>query len=69
MKFIKTRLRTKMGDDYLNNHMLIYINKELADSHSLIDVVERWYNSNPNRRAGKLKFSTLVTTRRGLLER
>lgn len=30
MKLVKTRLRNKMGDDFLRHYMVIYIGKEIA---------------------------------------
>jgi hypothetical protein len=30
MKFVKTRLRRKMGDAYLRDYLVVYIERELA---------------------------------------
>ena len=30
MKLVKTRLRNKMGDDFLRHYMVVYIGKEIA---------------------------------------
>lgn len=30
MKLVKTRLRNRMGDDFLRHYMVIYIGKEIA---------------------------------------
>ena len=64
MKIIKNRLRSKMNNEYLNNHMLIYNNKVIADNNKALKIVEKWYNINPARRGGKLVFSSLLENKR-----
>jgi len=66
MKIIKNRLRSKMNNEYLNNHMLIYNNKVIADNYKALEIVEKWYNSNTGRRGGKLVFSSLENKKRGI---
>lgn len=40
MKLIKTRLRSRMGDDYLRNYMIVYIGKEIAAKISSDEIIE-----------------------------
>ena len=40
MKLIKTRLRNRMGDDYLRNYMILYIGKEIAAKISSDEIIE-----------------------------
>ena len=42
MKIIKTRLRTTMGDDYLTNALLLYIEKSTADCVTNEEIMERF---------------------------
>jgi hypothetical protein len=44
MKLIKTRLRNKMGDDFLRHYMVVYIGKDIAakiDVNEIIDLFDR----------------------------
>ncbi|XP_057724053.1 uncharacterized protein LOC130940013 [Arachis stenosperma] len=53
MKIVKTRLRSKMADEFLANNLVIYIEKELAaifDTNSIIDDFE-------NRKKRRIAFS------------
>ena len=40
MKLIKTRLRNRMGDDYLRHYMILYIGKEIAAKISSDEIIE-----------------------------
>ena len=42
MKLIKTPLRNKMGDDLLGNHMIIYIEREIAKNLDLEEIVDEF---------------------------
>ena len=39
MKLVKTGLRNKMGDEFLRDYMLIYIEKEIANKISLDEII------------------------------
>ena len=44
MKLIKTRLRNKMGDDFLQHYMVVYIGKDIAakiNVEKIIDLFDR----------------------------
>jgi hypothetical protein len=40
MKLIKTRLRNRMGDDFLRHYMIVYIGKEIAAKISSDDIID-----------------------------
>jgi hypothetical protein len=42
MKIIKTRLRTKLGDQYMSDLMVILIEKEIVSSITLHQILEMW---------------------------
>lgn len=54
MKLVKTRLRNKMGDDYLRSYMIIYIEKELAAKISSLQIIKAYDLAGPRR--GKFKL-------------
>lgn len=39
MKLIKTRIRNRMGDDFLRNYMIVYIGKEIAAKISSSEII------------------------------
>ena len=51
MKIIKTRLRSKMSQDFLQSLMLVGIEKELADSISNNQIIDRYHAVGPRRGA------------------
>ncbi|KAI3445151.1 hypothetical protein Pfo_001816 [Paulownia fortunei] len=42
MKFVKTRLRNKMEDDFLASSLLIYIEKEIAQNFSIDSIIDEF---------------------------
>jgi hypothetical protein len=54
VKLCKTRTRNKMGDDYLQSYVSIYIEKELAAKISSLDIMEAFDQGGPRR--GKFKL-------------
>jgi hypothetical protein len=40
MKLIKTRLRNRMGDDFLRHYMIVYIGKEIAAKISTSEIID-----------------------------
>ena len=40
MNIVKTRLRSKMEDDFLSNSLIVYIEKEIADKLSTESVID-----------------------------
>ena len=40
MKLIKTRLRNRMGDDFLRHYMILYIGKEIAAKISVDEIIK-----------------------------
>ena len=40
MKIIKTRLRSKMGDDFLRPYMVVYIGKEIAAKFNVNEIID-----------------------------
>ena len=40
MKIIKTRLRSKMGDDFLRPYMVVYIGKEIAAKFNVDEIID-----------------------------
>ena len=43
MKIIKTRLRNKMEDDYLRDAMIVYIEKEIAQTFTTDTIIDGFY--------------------------
>ncbi|KAL6621327.1 hypothetical protein ACP70R_033759 [Stipagrostis hirtigluma subsp. patula] len=50
MKLVKTRLRNKMGDDFLRDYMVLYVEKEVAKRISSDDIIKS-YDQTGSRRA------------------
>ncbi|PWA55955.1 hypothetical protein CTI12_AA421900 [Artemisia annua] len=49
MKIVKTRLRTRMSDDYLKHCLIIYLEREISDTFTT-DMIIDAFNSNKKRR-------------------
>jgi hypothetical protein len=49
MKIIKTRLRSKMGDDFLKNYMIVYIEDEIADRFTSDMILDEFDIAKPRR--------------------
>ena len=49
MSLIKTRLRNKMEDDFLNDSLLLYFERELAEKISLETIVEDFRKTRDRR--------------------
>ena len=50
MKIVKSKLRNKMGDEFLSDNLVLYIEKEIADTFSLDSVLDD-FNDVGKRRA------------------
>ena len=50
MKIVKSKLRNKMGDEFLSDNLVLYIEKEIADTFSLDSVLDD-FNDTGKRRA------------------
>ena len=40
MKLVKTRLRNRMGDDFLRHYMVVYIGKEIAAKFMVTETID-----------------------------
>ncbi|XP_022859955.1 uncharacterized protein LOC111380583 [Olea europaea var. sylvestris] len=49
MKHVKTTLRNKMGDDFLADCMILFIERELVEKIDLDSIIDEYYVSNPRR--------------------
>jgi hypothetical protein len=54
MKFVKTRLRSKMGDAYLRDYLVVYIERELATIISSDDIIKAYNLANTRRAKFKI---------------
>jgi hypothetical protein len=54
MKFVKTRLRSKMGDAYLQDYLVVYIVRELAAMISSNDIIKAYDLANTRRAKFKI---------------
>ena len=54
MKLVKTRLRTKLGDDFLRHCVIIHIERELAEKISIEEVIDTF-----DLRARKAEFKLI----------
>lgn len=49
MKIIKTRLRNKMEDDFLRDNLIVFIEREIAESFSTDSIIEDFKNEKERR--------------------
>ena len=49
MKYVKSRLRNRMGDQWLNDCLVTYIEKEVFDSIDNEIIMRRFQNMKPRR--------------------
>jgi hypothetical protein len=54
MKFVKTRLRRKMGDAYLWDYLVVYIERELAAIICSDDIIKAYDLANTRRAKFKI---------------
>jgi hypothetical protein len=54
MKFVKTRLRRKMGDAYLRDYLIVYIKRELAAMICSDDIIKAYDLANTRRAKFKI---------------
>jgi hypothetical protein len=54
MKFVKTRLRSKMGDGYLRDYLAVYTERELAAMISSDDIIKAYDLANTRRAKFKI---------------
>jgi hypothetical protein len=54
MKFVKTHLRSKMGDAYLRDYLAVYIERELAAMISSDDIIKAYDIANTHRAKFKI---------------
>ena len=54
MKFMKTRLRRKMGDTYLRDYLVVYIERELAAMICSDDIIKAYDLANTRRAKFKI---------------
>ena len=54
MKFVKTRLRRKMGDAYLRDYLVVYIERELAAMICSDDIIKAYVLANTRRAKFKI---------------
>jgi hypothetical protein len=54
MKFVKTRLRSKMGDAYLRDYLVVYIERELAAMICSDDITKAYDLANTHRAKFKI---------------
>jgi hypothetical protein len=62
MKLIKTRLRSRMEDEFLADNMVVYIEKEIAKNFTSEMIMDEFYSISNRRRAyfeGELKLCFL----------
>ncbi|XP_059436119.1 uncharacterized protein LOC132169046 [Corylus avellana] len=51
MKLVKTRLRTRMEDEFLADHLVVYIEKEIAKNFTSEMIMDEFYSISDRRRA------------------
>jgi hypothetical protein len=49
MKLIKTRLRSRMEDEFLADHIVVYIEKEIAKNFTLEMIMDKFYSISDRR--------------------
>ena len=50
VRLCKTRPRNKMGDDYLRSYTIIYVEKELTEKISSLDILKAFDLGGPSQR-------------------
>ena len=51
MKFLKTRLRNRMEDEFLADNMIVYIEKEIARNFTIEMIMDEFYSIKNRRQA------------------
>jgi hypothetical protein len=49
MKLVKTRLQNKMGDEFLRDCLIIYIEKEIAIEFTIDTLIDNFYDTKTRR--------------------
>jgi hypothetical protein len=49
MKFVKTRLRNRMKDDFLANYLIIYIEKEIDERFKIDMIIDDFFSMKERR--------------------
>ena len=49
MKLVKTRLRNKMGDEFMRDCLIIYIEKEIAMEFTTDTLIDNFYDMKTRR--------------------
>jgi hypothetical protein len=49
MKIVKTRLRNLMEDDFLTNYLIVYIEKEIAETFTIDMIIDDFYSMKERR--------------------
>ena len=44
MKLVKTRLRSKMDDEFLADSLVFYIEREIAETFSIDSIIDNFYS-------------------------
>jgi uncharacterized BrkB/YihY/UPF0761 family membrane protein len=58
MKFVKSALRNKMGDDYMSHSLICFVEKELLDQVPNEVIVECFHAKNRRGMKRKVMFSS-----------
>jgi hypothetical protein len=58
MKLVKTRLRTKLGDDFLRHCLIVYIERDIAEKFCVEEIIEAF---DLCARKAEFKTSNLAT--------
>ena len=51
MKYVKTRLRNRMEDEFLVDNLVVYIEKEIAKNFTVEMIMDEFYSMKDCRRA------------------
>jgi len=49
IKIVKTRLRSRMEDDFLANYLIVYIEKEIAERFTIDMIIDDFYSMKERR--------------------
>jgi hypothetical protein len=49
MKIVKTRLRNRMEDDFLENYLIVYIEKEIVERFTIDMIIDDFYSMKEQR--------------------